>query len=482
MKSLLVVEDEKMIRQGIVTMIRRSPVMVEEILECRNGEEALEILHSRQIDVMFTDIRMPKMDGIALIGHLESLPNPPKTIVVSGYDDFSYAVEAMRGGVLDYLLKPIEREKLYELLEKLETELKADEQKHKRELEIGRKELRYLLLNPQVPQEELAEMEQRFFSEKYRVCICSDLPEIENSGSVQLCGLDGQTVFLVKEGGLEELTERILAGHCLGISRAYQGVRLLWEAYGEALAARKRAFVTGKHAVFYENPAVNDEKEQEEIPDTFPEQFVHLFGTEKIQTGMNRLENYYFMAKHGSVDEERILDVTREILDKILTTYKNVIELDMDGYLGLKQPLAFESAAGFMERFKDWAYRTNQRLTEEFEDYRNKGKISQAVAYIHENYDKELNMAVVSNHISMNYSLFSLSFKQYTGMNFVNYLKMIRIREAKRLLEETDEKIIDISQKVGYENEKHFMKTFKSVCGVSPSEYRRNVQMGRPKE
>ena len=88
-------------------------------------------------------------------------------------------------------------------------------------------------------------------------------------------------------------------------------------------------------------------------------------------------------------------------------------------------------------------------------------------------------MAVVSNHVSMNYSLFSLSFKQYTGMNFVNYLKMIRIGEAKRLLEETDEKIIDISQKVGYENEKHFMKTFKSVCGVSPSEYRKNMQMGK---
>ena len=61
-------------------------------------------------------------------------------------------------------------------------------------------------------------------------------------------------------------------------------------------------------------------------------------------------------------------------------------------------------------------------------------------------------------------------------MNFVNYLKKIRIEEAKRLLEETEEKIIDISQMVGYENEKHFMKTFKSVSGVSPSEYRRNNQ------
>ena len=60
MNTLLVVEDEKLIRQGIVAMIRRSSVPVEEILECRNGEEALEILRKQRVDVMFTDIRMPK--------------------------------------------------------------------------------------------------------------------------------------------------------------------------------------------------------------------------------------------------------------------------------------------------------------------------------------------------------------------------------------------------------------------------------------
>lgn len=99
-----------------------------------------------------------------------------------------------------------------------------------------------------------------------------------------------------------------------------------------------------------------------------------------------------------------------------------------------------------------------------------------AIRYIEENYDKDLNMAVVSNYISMNYSLFSYVFKQYTGSNFVNYLKDLRMKEAKRLLEETDLRVNEISQKIGYDNEKHFMKTFKSVCGVSPTEYRKNMQ------
>lgn len=64
MKTVLIVEDEKMIRQGIKTMIMRSGVPIETIMECNNGETALEILKEQEIDVMFTDIRMPKMDGI----------------------------------------------------------------------------------------------------------------------------------------------------------------------------------------------------------------------------------------------------------------------------------------------------------------------------------------------------------------------------------------------------------------------------------
>ena len=102
-------------------------------------------------------------------------------------------------------------------------------------------------------------------------------------------------------------------------------------------------------------------------------------------------------------------------------------------------------------------------------------KINEAIAYINENYARDLNMAVVSNHISMNYSLFSAEFKNITGTNFVTYVKELRMGEAKRLLSETDMKVNEISVKVGYDNEKHFMKSFKAYVGVSPSEYRKNA-------
>ena len=84
MKSVLVVEDEKMIRRGICTMVQRSGVPVEMIMECQNGELAWEILRSKEVDVMFTDIRMPKMDGIELVQLAKTLEKPPLIVAISG--------------------------------------------------------------------------------------------------------------------------------------------------------------------------------------------------------------------------------------------------------------------------------------------------------------------------------------------------------------------------------------------------------------
>ena len=78
-------------------------------------------------------------------------------------------------------------------------------------------------------------------------------------------------------------------------------------------------------------------------------------------------------------------------------------------------------------------------------------------------------------YIEHSVGAFSYTFKQYTGTNFVNYLKNIRVGEAKKLLTETDMKINEISQAVGYDHEKHFMKTFKGITGLTPSQYRNNL-------
>lgn len=155
MKTVLVVEDEKLIRQGIKTMIKRSGVPVEMIIECNNGEAALEVIKEQQIDVMFTDIRMPKMDGIELVQKMQTCEHVPLTVAISGYDDFSYAVDMMRNGVREYLLKPVERDKITEILKKLNEEIESAREQEKTKQKFGYQQIKHLMLFPGTTEEEL---------------------------------------------------------------------------------------------------------------------------------------------------------------------------------------------------------------------------------------------------------------------------------------------------------------------------------------
>ena len=162
--------------------------------------------------------------------------------------------------------------------------------------------------------------------------------------------------------------------------------------------------------------------------------------------------------------------------ENVKKIYKNSINEEAEtGLLRLKDVLSFTCIDEYREALMEWIMKLRESICES-DDTEAKMKLKAAVEYVKENYMKDLNMAVVSNYISMNYSMLSYLFKQYTGTNFVNYLKGIRISEAKKLLSETDLKIIEVSRAVGYDNEKHFMKTFKAECGVSPGEYRKNMQ------
>ncbi len=484
MNNVLVVEDEKMIRRGIVTMLERIHVSTGRILEARNGEEALAILAETDVDLMITDIRMPKMDGITLVKQVQSLNHRPHILVVSGYDDFNYAVEVLRQGVKDYLLKPIEREKFSAAVLAVQAEIDKRIEEKEVSQRIGSQQLKYLILNQDIRRDEIDAIEARFRdmfpSNQYRVCCMSDSVKIEeqDSNKIVLRNVNGQTLIVIEDDKLENFNSLDQFGNSMGISGLHQGIEELGTAYEEALYARQEAFVKGLPFYYYEKHNFD----YETIPVDFAEQFVQLLGTHRAEEGIKKVTNIRFKAKMNKISAQVFLQLTQDILDRIIENYARILEFDRKEYHALREPMTYINAEAYFKVLDQWIYGIQQKINEEFDDYKNKEKIAQAIQYIQENYKSDLNMAVVSNRISMNYSLFSLNFKEYVGMNFVNYLKKIRIDEAKRLLEETDEKIIEISQMVGYENEKHFMKIFKNKCGVSPSEYRKNSQFHKNKE
>ncbi|MBO4825282.1 MAG: response regulator [Lachnospiraceae bacterium] len=482
MKSVLIVEDEKMIRRGICTMVERSGVPVEMIMECQNGELAWEILKDKEVDVMFTDIRMPKMDGIELVRLANTLPKPPLMVAISGYDDFSYAVEMLRSGVREYILKPVERDKIAGILKTLNEEIEGKNLRNMKDKDFGLKEVRQLVERPVIDEARIQEIAERyseiFVTEPYRVVIAPVGSFKDVIDGILFENINASDVLVLEEP--REFDEDRFEELRAGASDVHTGLVELRKAYKEALERRKRAFV--------ECRGIKSDDDIKEAPEPLRVQAkrlveeaalmqrLQLVGTKREDELDEQWGKLFTECKRGNLSYDDFEAALTDFNDNVKKIYKNSVTEEAEEELKrLRDVLSLADIDEYREALMEWIMKLRGLILQS-DDSEGKKKLKAAVEYVEQNYMKDLNMAVVSNYISMNYSMLSYLFKQYTGTNFVNYLKGIRIKEAKKLLSDTDMKIIEVSRAVGYDNEKHFMKTFKAECGVSPGEYRKNMQ------
>ncbi len=487
---VLVVEDEKLIRQGIKTMIQKSSIQIEEILECKNGEEALEVLSKEVIDILFTDIKMPKMDGLQLIQNIYDKPNKPEIVIISGYDDFTYAVEALRWGAGEYVLKPVHREDITKILTKLEkivAQKKDNIQKETDFKSLLEQFLKYILINKNITTDEFRKINnaidgELLDNEAYKVYCWYTIKQSESFDGqkdvIYLEDIEGYRILIVKQSTEYEVLERFEGIQAIGISNSHQGLHALRQGYTEAYMSRNYAYLN-KYKYTNYSEIQNKEKSEKAANEIDITKFVQQLGTERVQEGSDQFSRLFEQKTVVYNDYQDFEETLKNVLQQTASTYQVIIENNQLEKPMLEKFLKHESLEIYKKLFNEYIEAINRSVLQEHEDFKSKQKMKEALAYININYNKDLNMAVVSNYVSMNYSFFSQIFKEYTGMNFVNYIKEIRINKSKELLANTREKVAAIGCLVGYENEKHFMKVFKSVMGVSPTEYRKNAQIGK---
>lgn len=453
MEKLLIVEDEKMIRLGLRKMAERAGVPIGEILECKNGEEALALLAHTPVEVMFTDVRMPRMDGIALVKRLSTLAQPPLTVIISGYDEFTYAVEALRCGAREYLLKPVTREAIAQVLAQLEEELTAGKT-------ARLQPLKYVLLHPEASREEW-EAARTLFTRllgtgPYRVAVG------------RLSGPPPPGVLLLEHmwDGVQVMVGEAanLTGTCLGLSEEVWDFTAFLPACLQARDRFRLAFLTGAQRV-----------EEQVPPSPVPspqdcDRLVQMLGTRSPQEIREALVSLLAPGQEGKWTGEQFLSLVTALLTGAERKCPFLSPWDTCG-LRLRQPFSYPSFSQYREQLLEALLGIHRHLEEKNGLPRNL-KMEEALAYMGENYKKNLNMATVSNHISVSYSFFSQAFKEYTGINFLLYLKTLRIHRAQELLTTTTLPIAAIATQVGFEDEKHFMKVFRTLVGISPTQYR----------
>ena len=481
MITIIVADDEKLIRAGIKKILMDNLGEVVNIIEAKNGSEAYELCLKEQPDVIITDIRMPGMDGVELMNRMSLLPEKPAIIVLSGFDDFTYAKAAITNGALAYLLKPVDTKELIAAMNKALVAARKQD-KLKNEMTI-----RTIMAEGHVDNKLDFDI-KKFPSGMYCVGICgkhcNDVVLLV-LGSTSYYVLEQKKDFvclIVSKETLNYITDNEkLAGYVIGVSRPSENVMDLRKLYRETTSSMLQAYFAR------EEDYMTDRRKTGSYfftQDNIVSDFADLDSRyEKIIAAMDLLSQSEAkkaidsLFDFSAIDNERRPECLRYIYNKVINNlFKRYPKFsDSDTYLYLKGLMIenihqVESIGEWVHYVTDYIFYLIELLKGQQGKY---PYITKAITYINKHYAEPITMASVANYVSMNYTWFSEKFKEQIGVNFNDYLKRYRMEQAKHFLEMGTFKVYEVAEKAGFKDVKHFMKSFREMNGMSAGEWAR---------
>jgi len=479
MITIVIADDEKIIRAGLKKILSDSFGEVINIIEAKNGEEALEICKSNQPELVITDIRMPKVNGVELMKRLSTLQNKPAIIVLSGYDDFSYAKAAIQNGASSYLLKPVDKK---ELLNAVKSAISSYEKEEKKKNE---QTLKSLVADGEVISKEIFN-NCKFQNDFYCVSVVGEnnFEKIESILSpVQSYCIEHKkniSTFLIPREAMYLLeTDISISSFVIGVSTASNDFLNLKSMLNQSFISLLNSFFCDEHETenkkqngiftFDESNEENDFSSVEKKYEIFAGK-IDISSSEVIQHDIKELFDF---SKVKLQSRAFCLNyIYMKICNDLFIRCSSYIESDT--YLMIKEMMIKNIMQS--NSLKDW-----QNYVCDFSVYlsnimkKNKSEysyITEALKYIESHFTKNINMAMVANQVSTNYTWFSEKFKEQVGVNFNEYLKRLRLEEAKKLLESGCYKVYEVASRSGFGDVKYFMKTFRENTGMSPTNWK----------
>ena len=538
MYKVLIADDEKKVCRLIENVIdwKSLGLMVAGIVN--DGDAALEFIEEYNPDIVITDIRMPGLNGLKLIEQAKNFNNEIGFVIISGHRQFEYARQAMRFGVEDYLLKPLDENELTEILKKLIAKKESYKETLNREeylnkqlaADVKRRQntfMKSLITNEAKDIEDFNVksvndeyccdfkkgrfralivkadiVEQKENEEAYRILINQVQKLTENElreGAIELLSypsregvyflinMDAEYEKMLKErlrvvrkriSMLRDLFWDIKVTACIGVpADAFEGIKESIKSARQAIL--NRIFWGLNHII-----VVTDVKSQTlSVNDIVSSQFKNGI-QERIEildiTKLHRLlDSIYQTVKISqAMDGELLFQIVMELID---TLFFSLRKINSEFPIEEKKDNfinRFYMCTSLEDVFKELTNTFDAEISEvtDLKAEIEAKPIRVAKKYIQDNFHKPLKLDDISSMLGFNSSYFSGLFKKETGENFSDYLAQVRINQAKQLLVQETLPVADIAEAVGYTDLKYFSKLFKRLAGINPTEFRKLYQ------
>ncbi|PRX66432.1 AraC family two component transcriptional regulator [Cohnella sp. SGD-V74] len=527
MYNALIVDDEPSARDSLKYLIDWEEHGFRIAAEAEDGKQALELARSRHFALILTDIRMPKMNGLELIEKLKEF-SEAHVVILSGYEDFEYARQGMKLGVNDYLLKPADEDDLIGVLHRIRTAIE-EERLHRRQQQLGLSALQDQFLRKlahgQAGRGDIEEHERLLglpLGDDYYALLLVEPDYLhEDDGHLterdieligyavrnvleELCGDRGRVfaeseerfgVLLrgradeVETNAVRELACSMvsaIAKHVgktvsIGIGeRCVRGPSDVPEAFAAAEKSLDGKFLRGGNTVLSLTELSDGSDNDEEIQQLRASVLEAVGSCEEtsVREAIGRLRMRF---KAGIAAEKRIRAAVVELLVELLQLAKSsgagTEDLFHSGHGEYERILTMKTADELCAFAEKKCFEVMSLLLR-MRDVQPHSVVGTVKSIVQERYRTNLSLRSVAQEVFLNPNYLGKLFKAKTGMSFNDYLLQTRMEKAKRLLLETDMRVYEIAQEVGYGELDWFYKRFKAYAGISAGDYRARLGSG----
>jgi two-component system response regulator YesN len=526
---ILIIDDEPVVREGIAENIDWQTYGFELAGTCRDGREAMQAIEDAPPDVILTDICMPFVDGLELASFVADRYPATKTILLTGFDEFEYAQEAVKLRVHSFLLKPITPTELTNELQSVRRTLDV-ERNRDQQLERMRGQLRESLpvlrerllnrilhgeIDPADIDRRLATLDLELPGPAYAVIVCDpdtmeaeeELAEIavqtiaeevveESDAAFAFATPRARTVVVVSAPSpavaasfavtcADAISERVATELgitvSVGIGEPVGALAAIGESYNQARTALDHRIVLGPNQIIGIEQ-VRGSSTASASPPTgeLRSRYVVALKTGSESEARSALDALLDSCGEREVPPEvfqaemhRLLADVMTALESIGVDYRQVPGVQANPFERLGH---IKTIAEVRTWFADLTTAVHEHLSQG-RDRHSHVKAVEAEEYIRSNYaDGDLSLASLCRELAISKSYFSPLFKEHTGMTFVEFLTAIRMDRARELLANEDLKTYEVAQSVGFSDPHYFSLTFKKQTGLSPTEFRNSVR------